>query len=305
MSPIDDGASRAMTSPRPVIYGVDFTSAPRRAKPITIARLEANDTNRFALVDFEALLDFTSFEAFLRRPGPWVAGFDLPFGLPRALIEALEWPREWRASMHHYASLDRATIRETFTGYCNARPTGSKFAHRAADGPAGSSTSMKWVNPPVAWMMHAGVPRLIAAKVCIPGLDDDPSIVDAGRIALEAYPGYLARSITRASYKSDTRALQTVARRNERARIVDALEHGRHPLSIEVVLDDAQRNELIDEGCADRLDAVLCAIEAAWGWQQHEGGHPRYGLPIDFDPLEGWIVGVQPAPALMGTVLAA
>jgi len=31
---------------------------------------------------------------------------------------------------------------------------------------------MKWVNPPVAFMMHAGVPLLIEAGVHFPGLHD-------------------------------------------------------------------------------------------------------------------------------------
>ncbi len=29
---------------------------------------------------------------------------------------------------------------------------------------------MKWVNPPVAYMLHAGVPRLLRAGVHLPGL---------------------------------------------------------------------------------------------------------------------------------------
>ncbi len=291
-----------MAAEVPAIYGVDFTSAPRRAKPITIARLarcepdaEAADDRgpaAFALVDLETAADWPSFDAFLARPGPWVAGFDLPFGLPRDLVEALDWPREWRALMTHYAAIDRATLRATFVAYCAARPIGSKFAHRSADRPAGSSSSMKWVNPPVAWMLHAGVPRLIDAGVSIPGLDDDPSTVDATRVALEAYPGYLARSITRASYKSDTRARHTAARRGERVRIVDALATGRHALALRIDIDATQRARLVDEGSADRLDAVLCAVEAAWAWRQHAAGHERYGLPASIDPLEGWIVGV-------------
>ncbi len=280
----------------PILYGIDFTSAPRRAKPITVARLDRVARDRFALVDLEAFVEWSDFDAFLRRPGPWVAGFDMPFGLPRPLVESLDWPRTWRASIAHYAALDRATIRDLFAAYCDARPVGSKFAHRATDGPAGSSTSMKWVNPPVAWMLHAGAPRLIAAGVSIPGLDDDPERVDASRVALEAYPGYLARSITKASYKSDTRALQTEARRLARATIVGAVERGRHVLSIAIDIDVDRRRAMLDDGSGDRLDALLCAVEAAWGWQRHADGHPRYGLPDDVDPLEGWIVGVQPAP---------
>ena len=46
---------------------------------------------------------------------------------------------------------------------------------------------------------------------------------------------------------------------------------------------------LADDASGDRLDAVLCLLQAAWALKQHESGHPRYGLPV-FDPLEGWIV---------------
>ena len=285
-----------MTTIAPVLYGVDFTSAPRRAKPITVARLAAMDAvdgyASFALVGLEAFEDWPAFEAFLMRPGPWIAGFDMPFGLPRELVEALGWPLAWRALIAHYASLARPAIRALFVDWCATRPVGAKFAHRATDGPARSSSSMKWVNPPVAWMLHAGVPRLIAAGVSVPGLDDDPTTVDATRVALEAYPGYLARAVTKASYKSDTRSMQTPARRDQRVRIVTALEHGDHPFALRIVLDDAQRAVLIDEGSADRLDALLCAVEAAWAWRRHVEGHSRYGLPDAIDPLEGWIVGV-------------
>jgi hypothetical protein len=287
-----------MTAIVPPLLGVDFTSAPRRAKPITVARLEWVARDRWTLAGIESLADWPSFEAFLRRPGPWVAGFDLPFGLPRTLVEELGWPRTWRALVRHYASLDRTAIRERFAAFCDARPAGAKFAHRRTDGPAGSSPSMKWVNPPVAWMMHAGVPRLVDAGVAIPGLDDDPCEVDVNldvkRVALEAYPGYLARSITRASYKSDSRPMQTEARRIARSTIVAAIERGAHPLAIAVTMAADLRTGLVDEGSADRLDALLCAVEAAWGWQRHADGHPRYGLPDDIDPLEGWIVGVEP-----------
>ena len=70
--------------PVTTLYGVDFTSAPRRAKPITVARgcLDAGGSV-FRLEDVESIGDWSAFEAFLARPGPWVGGFDFPFGLPR------------------------------------------------------------------------------------------------------------------------------------------------------------------------------------------------------------------------------
>ena len=135
------------------IYGVDFTSAPSRTKRIVIAAGHLTLAS-FALESLESLSDWPAFDAWLARPGPWVAGFDLPFGLPRELVQALGWPTQWRPLMRHYSALSRAEIRATFKAFCDARPVGAKFAHRACDIPAGSSPSMKWVNPPVAWMLH-------------------------------------------------------------------------------------------------------------------------------------------------------
>jgi hypothetical protein len=263
------------------LAGIDFTSRPTRAKPITVALGHAVPGG-VRLVRIDAHASFESFAAWLRTPGPWLGVFDLPFGLPRELVAALGWPTRWDALMRHYAALDRRAIRDAFKAFCDARPAGSKFAHRATDGPAGSSPSMKWVNPPVAWMMHAGVPLLLDAGVHLPGLHEG----DPARVALEGYPGLLAREIVgRRSYKSDTKAQQKDGRRAVRAEIVDALQQGRTRLAVNLELGPAQRATLIDDARGDRLDAALCLIQAAWA-----AGLPWYGLPADLDPLEGWIV---------------
>jgi len=236
---------------------------------------------------------FDTLEAWAHRlstPAHWVGAFDLPFGLPRELVTNLGWPTEWRACMAHYASLSREAIRETFATFCNARPVGGKFAHRATDGPAGSSPSMKWVNPPVAFMLHAGVPRLIEAGVSLAGLWN----ADPQRVALEAYPGLLARSVLgAASYKSDDKARHTPDRLIARRTLIHALENGQVPLlvpdGLRLKLSHAQRDALADDASGDSLDAVLCMVQAAWALCRHEAGHPRWGLP-EFDPIEGWIV---------------
>ncbi len=178
------------TSPRilPNLAGVDFTSRPRKAKPITVA-LGHLSGDTVKLDHIQAHVDFDGFARWLRTPGPWLAVMDLPFGLPRELVLALGWPTQWLALMRHFASLSRAEIRATFAAFCNARPAGAKFAHRATDLPAGSSPSMKWVNPPVAYMLHAGVPLLIEAGAHLPRLHAG----DEERVALEGYPGLLAR----------------------------------------------------------------------------------------------------------------
>lgn len=273
----------------PALAGIDFTSAPSRRKPI-VAALGRREGDTVVLERFESHTAFDTFASWLRTPGPWLGVFDLPFGLPRELVLALGWPTEWRALMRHYAALSRAEIRATFAAFCAARPVGGKFAHRATDGPAGSSPSMKWVNPPVAYMLHAGVPLLVDAEVHLPGLHAG----DPARTALEGYPGLLARELIGArSYKSDASAKQTPQREAARRELVAALEAGRSRLTLRLLLTRVQRNALVDDAMGDRLDAVLCLVQAAWAV-----GQPNHGLPPDVDPLEGWIVSAQPFVAI-------
>ncbi|MEY3783089.1 MAG: hypothetical protein RIS97_1267 [Pseudomonadota bacterium] len=268
------------------VIGCDFSSSPSKKKPIVFAIGLANN-GRVSLSKLEQIQTLEGFSAWLKQPADWVGGFDLPFGLPRELVEKLGWPSDWKACIDHYASLSREDIRATFKAFCDARPVGGKFAHRATDVPAGSSPSMKWVNPPVAYMLHAGVPRLVEAGIHIPALHAG----DEKRVALEAYPGLLAREIlNNRSYKSDDKAKQTPERLIARKDLVTQLELGQTRLNLRLKLTHAQRDALIDDASGDSLDAVLCMLQAAWALQQHEKGIKGYGLPAKTDPLEGWIV---------------
>ena len=271
----------SVPNPPTALAGIDFTSRPTRTKPITVAlaRVEGG-VARLDRIDTHE--NFDDFAAWLHTPGPWLGVFDLPFGLPRELVETLGWPTDWLPLMRHYGALSREEIRDTFAAFCAARPAGGKFAHRATDGPAGSSPSMKWVNPPVAYMLHAGVPLLVEAGLHLPGLQAG----DETRVALEGYPGLLAREVLGArSYKSDTKAKQTSDRLIARKDLLDALEQGRTRLGVRLRLTHAQRDALVADASGDKLDAVLCMLQAAWASRQ-----PGYGLPAAIDPLEGWIV---------------
>jgi hypothetical protein len=265
------------------IYGVDFTCAPRKAKPITIA-VGTLVGSRLDLPEILRLESFAAFEGFLARPGPWVGGFDFPFSLPRELVRDLGWPQDWQALVAHCASMDRPAFRARLDLYRASRPAGAKYVHRATDYPAGSSSPMKLVNPPVALMFHEGARRLAASDVHMPALRDGPS----SKVALEAYPGLLVRKQLgiRASYKSDTRREQTAARALVRKGIFRALRAGR-PLGIGLELPRRLEKEIIADGSGDLLDAAICAVQAAWGWTRR---HSNYGLRADAPPNEGWIV---------------
>lgn len=289
------------------LLGCDFSSSPSARKNIVLAsgrlcgqRVQLLSTERFSTLD--------SWQQRLGQ-GPWLGGFDLPFGLPRELVHALDWPTDWLACVQHFAARSRADLRQQFKAFCDARPAGQKFAHRATDRPAGSSPSMKWVNPPVAWMMHAGVPRLLTVGAWLPAHQPDPatdstphpdlalpsafltagpagSASGAGCVALEAYPGLLARELLgdSTSYKSDDKARQTPERQQARRHMLAALVAGRTRLGLQLELTHAQSDALVADASGDALDAVLCLVQAAWA-----GRSSAYGLPGHVDPLEGWI----------------
>lgn len=284
------------------MIGVDFTSAPSARKPITVAVGRVAD----GIYRLEAVEEIGTLAAFAAAIGPaaawaehgWIGGFDLPFGQPRPLIEHEGWPREWPDFVRFYCGRPRSELRDVFRRWCDGRPAGDKFAWRAADKPAGSSPAMRWANPPVAWMMHAGAGLLLDAGLVFPAHHHpsracrDPRRRPRGaRVALEAYPGFTARQVVRASYKSDTAAGRTPDRLWNRRRILAALVAGTAGLRVRLAASPAVSRRLVADPAGDLLDAVICGLQAA-----HAADVPGYGLPRTLDPLEGWITAVPPVP---------
>ncbi|MEI8264685.1 MAG: DUF429 domain-containing protein [Betaproteobacteria bacterium] len=264
------------------LLGVDFTSAPSRRKPITVARgRRQGPVLRFDRLDVYA--DFPAFESALTEPGPWLGAFDFPFGLPRTFVESLALGGSAQAVMDELRRrcATRMHFRALVDAWGNTQPAGHRLLHRRTDGalPGISSTSpLQTRYVPVGFMYFEGLSRLLAAGLTLPGLQAG----DGVRVAVEGYPGWLAfELIGKRSYKNDAGADRLIARKD----IVDALEQGRTRLGLRLKLTHAQRESLVDDASGDRLDAVLCLVQAAWAAAQ-----PGYGMPADVDPVEGWIV---------------
>jgi len=267
------------------VYGIDFTSVPGPKKAISYA--QCNLTKEvLTLEHLDSLASFPEFEDFLRRPGPWVAGMDFPFGQPRKLIENIDWPETWERTIRQISGMSRSEFVHVLETYCQSRAIGDKHHLRLTDRAARSRSPMMLYRVPVGKMFFEGAPRLLRAGVNIPPCHPsaDP------RTALEVYPALVARRwIGHRSYKTDTIKQQTPERRSARAEILSQLrtDEAKNNFGFVVELHDDDTNLMTQDGTGDRLDSLLGAVQAGWAYTQRDR---NFGIPANCDPLEGWIV---------------
>jgi len=236
-----------------------------------------------SLVVFECL---DTFENFLGSPGPWMAGMDFPFGQPKTLRSDLGWPDDWVEIARLVGDLSPAEFERILTEYRQAREPGDKHHRRDTDILAHSQSPMTLFGVPVAKMFHRGVPILERCRVNI--IPCRP--LNKDRYVVEAYPALVARRyIGKTKYKSDERRHQTSDREDARRILLDILQGPRLEKDFGLTLDlpDGLTEEFVADASADRLDALLCAIQTAWSWRLRDH---NYGIPDGIDPVEGWIM---------------
>lgn len=267
------------------VFGLDFTSAPRAAKPIACAACTL-DGDRLWLDAFAAFHEFELFENFLDRDGPWIAGIDFPFGQPARLVRGLGWPHRWADYVALVAGLQMEAFESLLGDYRQRRPPGDKHHLRDTDRVAGARSPMMLFGVPVGRMFFHGAPRLLASGVSV--LPCHPTATE--RVVVEAYPALAARKLlARRSYKNDSPRKQTSNRRAARMEIVQALGASRFTAAygLRLEIPDVVIGELVEDPSADFLDALLCAMQAGWAWRRRDDG---YGIALDANPDEGWIV---------------
>ena len=263
------------------IYGIDFTSRPSKAKPLTCAvcSLEPDFLNIEEINEWHS---FKSFEDFLSSPGPWIAGLDFPFGQSRKFVNNMGWPKSWKEYIGKVAEFGRDEFKNMINAYKEFRPYGDKEHRRLTDIAAGSISPQKIYGIPVGLMFFEGAPRLLKAGTTIPGMFDG----DPNRIVVESYPGVLVRNlIGRRKYKHDDMRKQTIEQAEAREAIKEKISHK------SLLKDFGCRVELknidtLNDHTGDRLDAILCALQAAWAWSMRD---KAFGMPNSLDTLEGWI----------------
>ena len=291
------GASGPVSGDSIIVFGVDFTSAPTKRKPILgiECQLVGDVLEIVEPEPWHPLKTFGEFEESLKagpRPGSkrWVAGADLPFGLSIRFIDNMGWPRSWGEYIdRHLAPLcrqgkqGRRGWRHILDEYKEARPFGDKEHLRRTDELAGSLSPQKQYGIPVGLMLLEGAPRLRASGVTIPGLQEG----SPERIVMEAYPGIVVYNLMgeKISYKTDTARKQTAEQRRNRRLILETLLARSYEIYGIRVQGTERHDVLFEDGTGDHLDALLCAVQAAWGWRNW---NPNFGtLPIC--PTEGAI----------------
>jgi hypothetical protein len=263
------------------IVGVDFTSRPGRSKPITVAEAELRG-DVLTVAEVRELTTAAEYAAVLAGLGPATVAVDHPFGLPRAFVAAVGWPEYWTGYVARAAALDRRSYRAVVRGFTAAQPPGRKYLRRATERHLPfAASSLNVVRPPVGLMFHAGAPLLAAADVAVLPSRPHPRPTTV----VEGYPAAVVlRLAGRVRYKE----VDPADGRPRRAALVAALagDPCADAYGVRVAVPRGLAARLVADDQGDLLDAVLCAVQAAWTAADPAG---RHRVPATADPAEGWI----------------
>jgi hypothetical protein len=282
------GAKKQVIAPNfgeiATIYGVDFTSAPSKTKPIALAEawLEANILHIYKISRFT---NFPDFMDFLQRAPAWIAGVDFPLGQPRKLIENLQWGTSWATYVNLVGQMGKQEFVETLNQYRQGRAYGDREHLRETDKIAGAISPMKVYGVPVGKMFFEGAPRLLKAGFSILPCH----ATNDARIVFEIYPALMARSlIGKQSYKSDEKRKQTTEMQLLRQVTINRVRSPEFltKYGFGVVINADIASECDRDPSGDTIDALFAAIQAASASRK-----PDYGIPENCDRLEGWICG--------------
>lgn len=268
------------------IYGIDFTSSPSREKAITVAEGVLKNNNKLVISLVSRLTDFQAFEDFLEQRGPWFCGMDFPFGLPLKFLKSILLPISWPNYVGTIAQWGRKDFEKKITTYKEKQFKGYKEPLRITDALAHAQSPLKLINAPTARMFYEGATRLLHSGVSIIPCNSTYE----ERTVVETYPALISRRFSETYKNDDNRNLQTARRAILEGLTSNALKS---EFGFDIEINQLLTSHMIEDSTGDLLDAVLCAIQAAWSYLQ-----PNYGLPDFRSPIilaEGWIIDPQMA----------
>jgi hypothetical protein len=291
------------------IYGLDFTSAPSTKKPIVVAECQF-EISALRLQRLLKLTDFEQFERFLSTKGPWIAAMDFPLSMPHGWLEAMAWPTDWAGSVTHIRQLGLKAFCEAINRYCRQQPAGQKHHFRPIDRLAGACSPMTIYYTPVGKMFYQGAFRLLEAGVTVLPFQRNQiqsnqiqsnqsaplAKADSPRIVVEGYPALIARQLCpKQGYKYESppaSAAQKSAKDFTRQEMIQKLGAQWLEADFGFTIDlNGHADTLRQDATGDSLDAVFCAIQAAWAYTQQD---KNYGIPhgpeaLALEAQEGWI----------------
>jgi hypothetical protein len=270
-----------------MVWGVDFTSAPRATKPIVVvgAGVDGGEVTPLEHLTFSNL---STFSDWLNTHPRGIIAIDAPFGQPRRLLEhwhVTQGSQSWTEYVSRIASLSKTDFADELNRYRHARPKGDKHHLRRCDQLAEACSPMMLYGVPVAKMFFVLAPLLLNSGVNLPCLRETASPCTC----VEGYPALVANALWGGKsppYKSDTRSKQTVDKQDARATLVHHLQSGLLTETYGLrVRPSFLEQTLINDPTGDTLDALLACVQAAWASRQDS-----FGIPVEVDALEGWIV---------------
>lgn len=270
------------------IFGIDFTSRPTKSKPLAVAICSLQKGGVLLLEEIRQFSQFEELEVFLQQKGPWIAGFDFPFGQPQELIKSLKLSENWTQYVKEINKWKPGRFEARVQKFKDKKKTGQKEPLRITDALAGAQSPLKLVRAPLVKMFLEGAPRLLNSGISVVPCKIRPK---ENRFAVEAYPALIARRFA-GPYKTDNKKRDTQKLETARETILNEILSSGFQTEFHLTLeiDTGHRDALIAEASADQLDALLCALQAAWAWRN---GKPFFGIPNPEHSLikaEGWIV---------------
>lgn len=267
------------------VFGIDFTSAPTPRKPIICVSGYFKRGSLLNLDYLETFPHFSSFEEFLKRKGPWLAGVDFPLGLPLSFLHHLKLKTDWSLYVHSIGKWDKNHFESNIIDFKNKRIPGQKEPLRITDMFANAKSPLKLVNPPVGKMFYEGATRLLRSSVsvipCRPKKDN--------RIVFESYPALTARKFVK-KYKNET--TRSGSLKNARKTIINGIisTNTTRQFGFQTRIKRDLQIRGLEDSNGDILDAILCAIQVAWAYSQKKNYCPFLGIDKNVIYSEGWII---------------
>lgn len=275
------------------VFGLDFTSSPTKKKPLVCAHGYGRSKSELEISKLELWTNFEEFEEFLYRNGPWIAGFDFPFGLPVSFLKNNGLPLDWNNYVNSLAKLSKKELEEHVQKFKNSQPKGLKDLPRITDSIHQAQSPLKTVNPPLIKMFYEGAKRLAKSGVSVVPFHHPKD----NRIVFETYPALLSRLFT-SNYKSDSNDSDIKRLKLSRKKILDGVlsDYLLINLGFSLSIEDDVKTRIIEDNTGDSLDSVLCCIQAYWSFLQ---GWPNFGITSKNQftvKAEGWIVSPHLPP---------